>query len=105
MGGFELWAGGHTDVMRDGFSLAASGPPTGLDLEVAALAERVAAGMHPEYTGDVLELRRAVQLCSVGLGELSVRPAGVEAPAAQLIAALGLEDFVDRRIRGWARLN
>jgi hypothetical protein len=79
--------------------------PSGLDLEIAALGEHVALGLYPEHVADVDQLRRAVQLCSVGLGDLPVHPAGVETPAATVVAALDLETFVERRIHGWARLN
>jgi hypothetical protein len=75
--------------------------PTGLDVEMLALARHVA----PDDLVDVVQVRRAVQFCSVGLGELPVHPGGVETPAAQVVAALGLESFVERRIHGWARLN
>jgi hypothetical protein len=72
---------------------------------MAALADHVALGLPTEHTRDVAELRRAVQFCSVGLGDLPVNTTGVQTPAAEIVAALDLEDFVERRIRGWARLN
>ncbi len=75
-------------------------PLTGLDVEVLALSEHVAGS-----AADVLEVRRAVQLCSVGLGDVPVHPDGIETPAAVVVAAHDLEEFVERRIHGWARLN
>ena len=79
--------------------------PTGLDIEAAALREHMEIRPSTEYGADVVELRRAVQLCSVGLGDVPVHPAGVEAPASLVVAALDLEEFVERRIHGWAGLN
>jgi hypothetical protein len=79
--------------------------PSGLELEIAALREHVAAGGFAEYANEVLELRRAVQLCSVGRGEIPVCPRGVATRANLVVAGLELEPFVERRIRGWAGLN
>ena len=75
--------------------------PSGLDLEVAALREHVA----PSRPLDLLELRRAVQLCSVGLGEMAIQAGGAQTPACVVVAEHELEPFVERRIRGWAGLN
>jgi hypothetical protein len=80
---------------------AAEHMPSGLDLEVAALREHVASS----GPLDLLELRRAVQLCSVGLGEMAIRAGGRGAPAHVVVAEHDLESFVERRIRGWAGLN
>jgi hypothetical protein len=94
--------------MEEQLAFADLGPPSGLELEVAALREHVARGWHPEYAEDVdvvIDLRRAVQLCSVGLGATPVYLGGSETPAAQVVAALDLEQFVERRIHGWAQLN
>ena len=94
--------------MDEQLSFAELELPSGLEVEVAALRQHVALGWHPEYAAnvdDVVELRRAVQLCSVGLGEVPVHAGGAEAPAMQVVAALALDDFVERRIRGWAGLN
>jgi hypothetical protein len=94
--------------MDEQLAFARAGAPSGLELEVAALREHVALGSHPEYADDVddvVDLRRAVQLCSVGLGETPVHLAGSETPASQVVAALDLGEFVERRIRGWAQLN
>ena len=74
--------------------------PSGLDLEVAALREHVALRHE-----DVFELRRAVQLCSIGLGEMAIQAGGAETPACVVVAEHELEPFVERRIRGWAGLN
>ena len=73
--------------------------PTGLDIEIVALHQ------HLGRVADVVQARRAVQLCSVGLGDLPVHPGGVETPAETVVAALDLEEFVERRIHGWAGLN
>jgi hypothetical protein len=75
--------------------------PSGLELEIAALREHVAA----DAREDVLELRRAVQLCSAGLGELAIVVGDVRMPACVAVAEHDLEPFVERRIRGWAGLN
>jgi hypothetical protein len=74
--------------------------PSGLDLEVAALRAHVAF-----KHDDVYELRRAVQLCSIGLGETAIPAGGNQTPACVVVAEHDLEPFVERRIRGWARLN
>ena len=82
--------------------------PTGLEIEVAALRDHVALSSSPDYatnTADMIEVRKAVQLCSVGLADISVSPGGDETSAASVVAALDLEPFVERRIRGWAGLN
>ena len=81
------------------------GQPALQYLGQAGLVEHLAQGWYPEYGDDVVELRRAVQLCSVGLGDVPVHPGGTETPAASIVADLNLEQFVERRIRGWARLN
>jgi hypothetical protein len=94
--------------MDEQLAFARLGPPSGLELEVAALREHVATGCHPEYAedvDDVIDLRRAVQLCSVGLGETPVYLGGYETPASQVVATLDLDEFVERRIHGWAQLN
>jgi hypothetical protein len=75
--------------------------PSGHDLEVAARREHVAFS----DPVDLLELRRAVQLCSVGLGEMAIPARGVQTPACAVVAEHDLEAFVERRIRGWAGLN
>ena len=80
---------------------AAEHMPSGLDLEVAALREHVASS----GPLDLLELRRAVQLCSVGLGERVIPVGGGHAQACAVVAEHDLEPFVERRIRGWAGLN
>ena len=81
--------------------------PSGLDVELAALREHVVLGGYAGVESATIlpELRRAVQLCSVGLGELAVRLGGVPTPASAVVAGLDLEPFVERRIRGWTRLN
>jgi hypothetical protein len=94
--------------MDEQLAFARPGSPSGLELEVAALREHVATGAHPEWADDVddvIDLRRAVQLCSVGLGETPVHLGGSETPAALVVAALELDQFVERRIHGWAQLN
>ena len=73
--------------------------PTGLDIEILALHQ------HLGRVEDVVQARRAVQLCSVGLGDLPVHRGGDETPAETLVAALDLDVFVERRIHGWAGLN
>lgn len=92
--------------MEEQLSFADLDLPSGLELELAALREHVALGWYPEYAADLIELRRAVQLCSVGLTDVPVSyPSGEETPAAFVVDALDLEPFVERRIRGWAGLN
>ena len=73
--------------------------PTGLDIEIVSLHQ------HLGRVADVVQARRAVQLCSVGLGDLPVHRGGVEMPAETMVAALDLGEFVERRIHGWAGLN
>jgi hypothetical protein len=73
--------------------------PTGLDIEIVSLHQPLGR------VADVGQARRAVQLCSVGLGDLPVHRDGVETPATTLVAALDLDVFVERRIHGWAGLN
>ena len=107
-GGLRWPGAGHNRGMDEQLAFAHPGSPSGLELEVAALKEHVARGSHPEYADDVddvIDLRRAVQLCSVGLGETTVHLAGSETPASQVVAALDLDLFVERRIHGWAQLN
>jgi hypothetical protein len=74
--------------------------PSGLDLEVAAIRAHVAFRHE-----DVFELRRAVQLCSIGLGEMAIPAGCAQTPACVVVAEHELEPFVERRIRGWAGLN
>jgi hypothetical protein len=77
----------------------------GFDPEAYAIREHVAAGLWPEHIAEVPELQKAVALCAFGAGELSVVVGGHPSSAAMLVAALGLEDFVERRQAAALNLN
>ena len=92
---------GYTRCVNDRSTVT----PRDLDAELHAIRRHVSAGMWPEHAADALQLKKAVGLCAFGAGELPVVVGGHSSSATNVVAALGLGDFVGRRQVAALNLN
>ncbi|MBA2560806.1 MAG: hypothetical protein H0V07_13160 [Propionibacteriales bacterium] len=66
------------------------------------LREHLSWTLYPETADDLEAVQRAIVLSACGHPEVTVTVAGRTAIAGCVVAVLGLEEFLERRMRAWA---